>query len=335
MTLQKSSNLGLIKFIAALLVIVSHAFPLSVSGGLDPLEIVTRQRLTLGGFAVAIFFFASGLLVTKSLFKKPYFVPYFKQRIIRIFPPLIFVALITVFILGTLITKLSLTDYFTNSMTYKYLLNGICILQHDLPGVFEGNVYGSVVNGALWTMPVEFVLYIVCFIGYKIKLLSKKPFVVITCIAFAGWCYLSFTANPMVQASYRACLMFCFGMMAYLIKDKIRLDGRYAIIALVAIIISLFTPVFSLVFVVAFPYILMYLSWKAPQIPEKIGNLGNLSYGVYLCAFPIQQTVVYLNGGSMNPYGNMLISLPCAIAVGLAVYLIAEKMFDRAINKKK
>ena len=174
MTLGKSNNLGFIKFIAALIVIISHAFPLSTVDRLDLMENITRERLSFGGLAVAIFFFSSGLLVTKSLFKNPHFVPYFKQRIKRIFPPLIFIAVICAFVLGPIITSLSASEYFSNSQTYKYLLNGICILQHDLPGVFQGNVYGSTVNGALWTMPVEFLCYVACFIGYKIKLLNKK-----------------------------------------------------------------------------------------------------------------------------------------------------------------
>lgn len=61
---------------------------------------------------------------------------YFKARIIRIFPPLIFVTFVMAFIVGPIVTELSIDSYFTSVGTYKYLLNSFMILVHDLPGVF-------------------------------------------------------------------------------------------------------------------------------------------------------------------------------------------------------
>ena len=83
-----SSNVGLIKFIAAIMVILSHAFPLS-SGSSDNewMLWLTRGQYTMGGVAVAVFFFYSGLLVTKSFLKDPKAGKYFGGRSKRIVPP--------------------------------------------------------------------------------------------------------------------------------------------------------------------------------------------------------------------------------------------------------
>ena len=54
-----------------------------------------------------------------------------------------------------------------------YLLNSIMILVHNLPGVFCNNINTSV-NGPLWTLPVEFLCYIMCYLAYKMHILSRK-----------------------------------------------------------------------------------------------------------------------------------------------------------------
>ncbi|MEW6856344.1 hypothetical protein ABG752_11060 [Streptococcus iniae] len=61
------------------------------------------------------------------------------------------------------------------------------------------------------------------------------------------------------------------------------------------------------------------------QISQKMGQLGNLSYGIYLCAFPIQQTIVYFFGGKMLPLLNIGLASVCSIVVGYVIYYWAEK----------
>ena len=64
----RSNNLTLIKFIAAIMVIWGHAIIL-LQQSKDPISLLSRNELSLGSVAVAIFFFASGFYVTKSLMK--------------------------------------------------------------------------------------------------------------------------------------------------------------------------------------------------------------------------------------------------------------------------
>ncbi len=65
----RSNNLNLLKFIAAVLVVFSHAYGITGHGD-DPMMWLSRGQMSFGGFAVAIFFFASGFYVTKSLLAK-------------------------------------------------------------------------------------------------------------------------------------------------------------------------------------------------------------------------------------------------------------------------
>lgn len=173
----KSNNLQALRFIAAVMVIISHSF--SVGMGDSSKEwfiILTNGQLSMGNLAVAVFFCAGGYLIAKSMCKAKKFSTYFKARINRIFPLLIIVVGLSMFLLGPIMTNLNLKDYMSDVTLYKYALNGLLIPVHELPGVFSNNIYGPTVNGSLWTLPVEFLCYIGCFLLYKLQMLKKKFF---------------------------------------------------------------------------------------------------------------------------------------------------------------
>ncbi len=73
--------------------------------------------------------------------------------------------ILTAFVFGPLFSTLSPVDVF-NPQTYKYLLNGVLIMVHQLPGVFTNDPSGDVVNAAYGHF-VEFICYTfyLCFIS--------------------------------------------------------------------------------------------------------------------------------------------------------------------------
>lgn len=85
--MTRHNNLNFIRFVAALLVIMSHSF--SVTEGAyaqgTPLDVITQTRLSFGGVAVAFFFFYSGLLIAKSCETHKRLPDFFNKRIVRIF----------------------------------------------------------------------------------------------------------------------------------------------------------------------------------------------------------------------------------------------------------
>ena len=155
----KQNNLDLFRFIAALLVIFSHAYPICLgSTGLDPLERFTSEQLSFGGLAVSVFFVYGGFLIAHSADRSKTARHYFVSRCLRIFPALWFAVFTLAFIIGPLFSSLSTSAYFQSSDTYLYLLNGVLILRHPLPGVFTHNVYNAPVNGALSKKAIHLVV---------------------------------------------------------------------------------------------------------------------------------------------------------------------------------
>ena len=116
--------------------------------------------ITSSGEAVSGFFILSGFLVYYSFLKKPQLNDYIKKRARRILPPYIFIVFLC-FIGGLFLSTMTVSEYFTSPQLYKYIVSNVCFLnflEPCLPGVFTDSIMPAV-NGSLWTMKVEVMLY--------------------------------------------------------------------------------------------------------------------------------------------------------------------------------
>lgn len=329
--MKKNNNVNLIKFIAAILVVFSHSFAIA-KNDIDFLGLYSKEYITLGAVGVSIFFTLSGYFITNSLIKNGD-KDFIKKRFKKIFPPLWIVVFITIFILGPLLTTTSLSNYFTNKKTFLYLLNALMIPYHSLPGVFSNNIFGDTINGALWTLIVEFLCYIFILIIYKIKLLKKNKYYVvfIILIILSFICSLLFKNINFVYSMIRPFQIFNVGVLLYLYQEnKINKNLFISsfIFGLACIIIN--TPYsFDAFLVFSLPIMLMFLCLNIKQTNELISNLGIFSYEMYLIGFPIQQTITYLFGGKMNIYLNFIISIVLDIIFGYILYKFTNNIMKR------
>lgn len=326
----RNNNLDFIRFIAACMVIFSHAFPLSLGKEIsDPLGFLTNEQINFGSAAVGIFFLYGGFLICKSIHRTKSAKEYFKARIIRIFPPLIFVTVMLSIAVGPFLTTLTISEYFSNAETYKYFLNAILILQHNLPGVFTNNIYGQAVNGPLWTLPVEFLCYIMCFLAYKCKLLNKKNIIFAIIIFVSGCIVVKIISGsiPILEAMIQPMGLFFVGMIYYIYRDKIIMNIWLCLVSLMGISISLILGIFPITIYMFYPYFLIYMGFGSKIKFSEFAKKGEISYGMYLCAWPIQQILVQWigKGNTMNPWINFILAAVIAIILGYIVYRIIEK----------
>ena len=235
---DRNNNLDIMRFFAAVCVIISHSIPLSKGEEYaDFISVYTSGSLSIGGIAVGIFFVAGGFLISKSMERVKTAKDFFSSRCIRIFPPLIFVILISVFVLGPVLTQLPLVSYFINKNTYLYLINMILIPVHALPGVFENNIYPEVVNGPLWTLPVEFICYILCFLAFKTKFFNKKNYLYTIPLATVICALVLYLNNSFFTSVIRPVLLFYIGFGMYVLRDYIKLSAKYNFLAIIIFIL--------------------------------------------------------------------------------------------------
>lgn len=246
--------------------------------------------------------------------------------------------LVSIILLGLLFSTLDNVNYFTSTNTYKYLLNAILIPVHQLPGVFNSNIYGSVVNGSLWTLPVEFICYIILFIVYRLYILDKKIFkytIIPVTFVFVFVNISNVDIITVLSNYFEPLFMFYMGVILYVYKDIIYFGNKIFAISVIGFLLTVFFKMAWVGLFIFFPYILIYLSFGIKQISNSVDILGAISYGIYLCGFPIQQSIVYLNGGCMNSYMNFIIAAPLSILCGAIIYYISEKKLNEFVIKYK
>jgi peptidoglycan/LPS O-acetylase OafA/YrhL len=337
------NNFDFIRFVAALLVIITHSYPIK---GLDQdddlLGKLTLHTAEFSYLAVCVFFIISGFLVCQSLLNTKSYKDYFIKRCLRIFPGLIVVVLLSVFILGPLTTSLSLSEYFTSKTTYFYLLNIFLYpLRFFLPGVFEKNPFGGAINGSIWTLKYEFTFYIGLAVLLFLKLLNKISFsiILLALIIFRLFFYEQQKLFEIPYLDLNIKFMVDFGIYFFTgtffflfradIKDKINF---YTLALVTALWVLSFGTIFaSLANYIFFPV----LTFFAAFLPGKLnhfGKRGDFSYGIYIYAFPIQQLIVYITKNTISLTGLILLSAGVTLVLAIASWHLVEK---KALNLKR
>ena len=337
----KSTNVDLLKFISAASVILCHSYAITQNRP-DFVEEFTRGACNLGGLAVAVFFFLSGLYVRKSQERTPEAADFMKRRCRRIFPQLWTVVLLSM-IAGAFLTEYALRDYLTDKGTYLYLLNGLLIPVHDLPGVFLGMPYRTV-NGQLWTMPVEFA----CYVGLAVlAVLAGSPFgrqiktdrtfwdafaFVMALLMFAIVSLLF--PGTMLITIVRPVVVFFEGALFYDLRDRISLRPALGLAMIPVLFIFAYTPLFNFAVILLLPYGVLAVALGLPQI-RLHSIITKCTYEMYLMAWPIQQTVEYILR-DVSPIENFLITLPLDTLMGVLLYLVIDKhSMSRSIERAK
>lgn len=307
---DRNNNLDLIRIIAATMVLFCHSFPISLGNGfMDFLGSITNRQITFGNLAVCIFFCYGGFLISGSLERSKSANSYFKKRIKRLFPSLIATILLTVFILGPIFTNINIIEYFKSSDTYKYLFNMLLIPVHSLPGVFENNAYGNTINGSLWTLPIEFLCYILCFVMFFLKFgdKNKAGYSMVLFIPIYIFLFFYLRSNALLGSALRPIGMFYIGVLYYIYRENIIIKRKIAYFCLGVCCIFTIFGLLEIVIVPCLSYFLMYIGFAA-KLPKL--KTPDISYQVYLLGFPVQQTLCYMFGGSMNPYINFFLAVP-------------------------
>lgn len=334
---RHNNNYDLIRLIAALMVIYGHSFILfDPKGYPEPIGELLKDEYS-GSLAVALFFFFGGLFVTQSYEHSKPKSSYLLKRIFRIWPALIVCTLLTIFIVGPLLTELPVYEYFTSRETWKYLFLNTTIAYraaYDLPGVFINNHYPNNVNGSFWTLPAEVRYYfLVFFLGFFNIL--KKPLLLVTFIIGIVVCLFNtdgLTANGIVVSSITLKLLIIFlaGSLSYIYRRLIIIDYRIALLLVLITLVCYFTYFHIIILYVTMIYGALTLGIS--KIFKKLNLPGDYSYGIYIYGFLVQQIVANKIPG-LSSYQSMLITIPLSFILAILSWNIIEKPAIKYLKK--
>lgn len=325
------NNFDFIRFIAATLVIYTHSFALSGTGK-DLVISYTNSQTHSGELGVMIFFILSGFLIALSYDRSHNPVYFLKSRVLRIMPALIVLVLITVFLIGPLVTSLSFKEYITHPMTWAYLKTiNVFDIQLLLPGVFENNAWRlPFVNGSLWTLKMEFTYYImVMFLGI-VGVLTNKKFISLFLVFSIVISNIDFISTPLINEhafDLKTLPYFVIGMYFYVNRDTIQFNQHLILLALIATLLTGRYGGFEAVSFIFIAYIIFYFVYSPDIKLNKFGKYGDFSYGLYIYSFVIQQTVTHFFGGKMWWFANFSISFVITLILSVLSWHYIEKPF--------
>ena len=324
---SRKNNFTGIRILFAWLVLYGHSYAIQKTVGIrDPLNILFQGSVWIGEIAVNGFFAISGFLVAASFINRG-LKDYAISRILRIIPALFLCVLLTVFFLGPIFTNLSLREFFLNSQTYAYLSNGFAIFKVEwiLPGVFEDNIRPAV-NGSLWSLPVEARCYLILAVIGFFGLLKDRTLANLCIISVFLFGVIFFSEIPLIGGNSkwaRPSMYFLIGVFFFINRDRVILDHRLAFLAVILIFSSFGEEWFLYVFPLSFVYLIFYTAYATKYINfDK--KIGDISYGIYIYAWPVQQIVADIFP-QFTPSWNTIISSLMVIPTAFISWRYIEK----------
>ncbi|WP_185247540.1 acyltransferase [Chryseobacterium bernardetii] len=284
------NNFNWLRLLFSTLVIFSHSFDLT-------------KTTSLGAIAVAFFFVLSGYLIFQSVEKSDNLLDYFWKRSLRLFPALFIMLCFSMGIMVLLNYKIIFQKDF-----WHYLPNNLSLynVQYNVSGIFNKNPYPHAINGSLWSLAYEFSMYIIISFLFFINSPTFKRNLLLL-MFLASVCFTAFNSNylkiyfnalnlePVLFYKLSA-LFFGGALMNYV---KIKFNPILFFILIVSLAVSFYFGVFHITSSFIFPLLVVPLGkeyFQSFQLPKK---LGDISYGVYIYAFFIQQ--VFMNFLNLSP----------------------------------
>ena len=293
-----------IRMFAASCVFLSHQ--IGMAGYAEP--VLGPSGISLASTGLYIFFALSGYLVFKSLSRDPRGSRFAAARVLRIYPGSVVSVLFCV-ALGAWMSVLPLSEFWRSSVTWSYLAhNGAIVVtptKLTLPGVFD-DARWPIVNGSIWTIKYELLCYLVLWgidrLVSSHAVVRRRALLAMTAALIGGYVYrTSFYPLPEGDLFFvrfnafnliRFLMVFCAGA-SFAASEPLSEWLRVAFLAFPgALIVFGPTPAFAKAGVILLLTLFVIEVGRTPVFFSRIyRKVGDLSYGTFLYAYPIQNLI--------------------------------------------
>ena len=325
------NNFGFLRLLLATLVIVSHS-PEILDQNRNR-EILTSifGTISFGELAVDGFFLISGYLILKSYLSSSTLKSYLLKRVLRIYPGFICASLFCILILVPFSGEIQLIF---NMSLADWLHSFFRMLSLDSPQV--NNTKYPALNGAMWTIWLEFVCYLCIPIVYIFSFNKSKMYLILIVMMMNIFLYTVISGKNIwlpyvrldIHNSARLMTAFLVGGAFYLFREKIIWKKKFTFISIIFLFICLNLKNFAEFGLFIFGSYLLFnfaLNYKNKFL-NSIGAKTDVSYGVYLYAWPIQIYIIKYHP-QVNLYFLMIITIVLSMIFGYISWVCLEKPF--------
>ena len=329
------NSFGVVRLLAAIAVIVTHAF--GVVGGWDAAEpLHAATGFSLGAHAVHVFFALSGFMVAASWERSSGWLDFVLARLLRVMPALIFVNVVIVVLAGLFLTTAAPADYWTLKNLGVFFGKTILLFSAGTPlqGVFADNPMPGVMNIPIWTIRFEVICYatLLALLIFMTALRLTGMMRLVPVLAVLGVTAVMLARAPAPDAFTsldnfaRFIFVFYLGVAAWIARDLLSINLRILLVlaALTALSIQIDSAARLPLMILAVAYGSFWLGSMRMGWLQRWTDKTDLSYGVYITGFFIQQWLIEALPDS-SAYTNMLLATLVALLAAWLSWTFVER----------
>lgn len=329
----RANNFDALRLFAAVSVIFSHAFLIAEgTEANEPIVRLTGNQTILGLCGVFVFFTISGYLVTESYCRNPSPWRFTVKRTLRIYPGLLLNIAICALLLGPLVTSLPLGAYLRGPelVDFLYKLATLNPGPTHLPGVvFADTSVGNLINGSMWTLRYEVMMYVMVLLLGVTRLLRLSTSLFLVTLGIAA-VYFEKSLTPLGDLGEWAWLLgfFAAGMVLHFLRDKPIFTWRFALLAMVVLVAVTSMGRLIMLFPLCGSYLAIYFARRHNPQLDYARYVGDLSYGLYIYGWPAEQFVQWASGGHASWW---LVFMGSLLVAGLLAWISWHTVEKRAL----
>ncbi|TSJ35970.1 acyltransferase [Mucilaginibacter corticis] len=347
---KEKNGFDLLRILLAVMVLSVHCLLIGGYNLSDPLAVFSKNQINLADLGVMGFFALSGYLITASFLRSGNVGVFATHRLLRIFPGFWACLVITAFVLAPLIflsgeQPLSRFNFTGPAGALSFIGHNLFlkINQWSIKGLLDRAAYQGSLNGSLWSLFPEIQCYCLTLVAGLFGLFEKNKFLylLITVIVFFYYAInVNFSKNfgPTVlilSPAFKLYAAYLAGSVVFLFRDFVTLDMKGTALLFLFILMLLKFGGFNLVspFLIALLLINLFQSFK-------FSIKYDVSYGIYIYSFSIQQVLFHFFGKGLDVWVFILMSVCFSTFAGFLSYVGVERPFmnlrkktDKTLNK--
>ncbi|MDP1028040.1 acyltransferase [Sphingomonas sp. KR1UV-12] len=345
--LNGDNNVTVARLMLALMVLWSHSFAIYLGDeGIEPIAQLTRGLYNAGNVGVACFLILSGALILRSWESSSSAWRFTVKRAQRLYPAYLVAVFAGAYIVAPIYAGLDPWGLLRQSFPTWLGANLVFRGYAPVDQVFEGAPIAAI-NGSLWSIWYE----VFCYIGLVagVSLLRQRFVVgcwVVLAILTAAKIYADLTGwNPgfgIIGAVVGWPLLwfsvagwFVTGMLFHAYRTAIPRSPLILLGIAVAWLAATWLPsqqltariLMDVIYTPGLAYILFYVCSTPKTSVEMRARANDLSYGMYLYAFPTQQIIRAELGPGQPFLVYFALSATCTLVLSIVSWKLVERPF--------
>ncbi|MEO5920063.1 MAG: acyltransferase [Pseudolysinimonas sp.] len=326
----RDNSLNALRLLLASLVIVSHSWPLTLQD-FEP----HFGGANLGTWAVLGFFAISGFLITRSRLRVRRTRDFYRARALRILPAFVVALLVVAFVFAPLSQLVDPTASWQPLSSVEYVVRNLplypaFVAQPGIDVTLTTNVYPIVWDGPLWTLFWEGICYLA--VGILVSVLPRKAVPAVVVVLLVGLTAVSLAGSlgvvnlpqlptlviPMILAFLGGSVLFLFAE---------RVPAGPVAVAVAVVVLAGITVIGQGPALAALPLAFL-LVWLGCVLPlSRVGSKYDVSYGIYIYAWPVQQFLTLTVGPDFPIVLDLLIVFAVTVPLAFASCVLIERPF--------